>query len=42
MIDNDSNNGTYVHDKQIQEARLAASDHLKIGSTVFKLVAAPE
>jgi hypothetical protein len=41
VIDNDSTNGTYVHDEQVQEERLAAGDHLKIGSTVFKFVAAP-
>ncbi|MCY1013653.1 FHA domain-containing protein [Nannocystis pusilla] len=42
VLDNGSTNGTYVHDTQVQEARLAAGDLLKIGSTVFKFVAAPE
>ncbi|MDC0716652.1 FHA domain-containing protein [Nannocystis bainbridge] len=41
VVDNHSTNGTYVHDEQVEEARLATGDLLKIGSTVFKFVGAP-
>lgn len=37
-IDNNSTNGTYVNDEQIQEARLRDGDHLKIGMTIFKFL----
>ena len=38
VVDNHSTNGTYVHDEQVEEARLASGDLLKIGSTVFKFL----
>lgn len=40
VIDDASTNGTYVNEAQIREARLHDGDHLKIGATIFKFLAA--